>query len=188
MKRIDDWSDGARGRAFEASVAPHVEVLHAAALRILRSDDLAWDAVQETLLRAWRYPELPDKPRSVLLSLVRRSCLHILRCARRRSDHEHLASEDSHGACCSMDPAGPAHDPAQAAGDRDEVREARRAAARLTREHREVLELVAWRGLSYREAADTLRLPIGTIRSRTSRARAALQRILGGETPEASRC
>lgn len=188
MKRIDEWSNGARGRAFEASVAPHMEALHTAALRILRSDDLAWDAVQETLLRAWRYPELPENPRSVLLSLVRRSCLHILRCARRRLDHEHLASEGSHGACCSMDPAGPSHDPAQAAGQRDELREARLAAARLTREHREVLELVAWRGLSYREVADTLRLPIGTVRSRTSRARAALQRILGGETPEASRC
>ncbi|MCH2220034.1 MAG: TonB family protein, partial [Dechloromonas sp.] len=63
----------------EISKSSGHKVLDQAALRILRSDDLAWDAVQETLIRAWRYPELPETPRSVLLSLVRRSCLHILR-------------------------------------------------------------------------------------------------------------
>ncbi len=61
-------------------------------------------------------------------------------------------------------------------------------ASRLTREHREVLELVAWRGLSYDEAASRLRLPIGTVRSRTSRARAALTRILTDGASEADAC
>ena len=188
MQRIDDWNDGARKRDFEAAVLPHLEAMHRAAVRILRSDDIAWDAVQETLIRAWHYDRLPSQPRSVLLSLVRRSCLHILRCARRRLHHEQLASEDLHGPCCSMDPAGPALDPAATAAQHDELRGAREAAARLTREHREVLDLVAWRGLTYREAAETLRLPIGTIRSRASRARAALQRVIAKEVEQGEPC
>lgn len=181
MKRTDDWSDSARGRAFEAAVAPHMDALRDAALRILPSHDLAWDAVQETLIRAWRYPELPAEPRGVLISLVRSSCLHILRCARRRSDHEHGAHEVARQRCCSMDPTGSAHEPDASAELRDEIRAVEAAAARLTREHREVLEMVAWQGLSYREAAGALQLPLGTVRSRTSRARTALMHILNGD-------
>lgn len=179
MQRCTHLTDSARSRAFEACVGPHVEALHRVALRILRADDLAWDAVQETLLRAWSYPDLPERPRALLVSLVRRSCLHILRCARRRSDHESLAADGPHTTCCSMDPGGPA----ATAAERDELRRAESAAARLTAEHREVLDLVAWRGLSYREAADTLSVPVGTVRSRTSRARAALQRLLEETAP-----
>jgi RNA polymerase sigma-70 factor (ECF subfamily) len=44
----------------------------------------------------------------------------------------------------------------------------------LPPEHREVLALVAIEGLSYREAADTLGIPIGTVMSRLGRARARL--------------
>ena len=61
-------------------------------------------------------------------------------------------------------------------------------ASRLTSEHREILELVAWRGLSYNEAAERLRLPIGTVRSRTSRARAALNRMLVDHDSETEAC
>lgn len=87
-----------------------------------------------------------------------------------------------------MDPEGAAADPAASAAERDEVRHMSALASRLTREHREVLELVAWRGLSYDEAADRLRLPVGTVRSRTSRARAALTRLLNDPSPEDAPC
>ncbi|MDG1492127.1 MAG: sigma factor-like helix-turn-helix DNA-binding protein, partial [Planctomycetota bacterium] len=43
-------------------------------------------------------------------------------------------------------------------------------------------------GLSYDEAADRLRLPIGTVRSRTSRARAALNRMLTDHASETEAC
>lgn len=44
----------------------------------------------------------------------------------------------------------------------------------MPEEHRAVLELVAVEGYSYREAADVLEVPIGTVMSRLARARAAL--------------
>jgi RNA polymerase sigma-70 factor (ECF subfamily) len=54
------------------------------------------------------------------------------------------------------------------------LRDVERALAALPEEQRAVLSLVAIEGLSYREAADVLETPIGTVMSRVARARAAL--------------
>lgn len=56
------------------------------------------------------------------------------------------------------------------------------AMARLPEEQREAVALVLVEGLSYRETADLLQLPIGTVTSRLARARAALQTLLGEGT------
>ncbi|MEM6488807.1 MAG: sigma-70 family RNA polymerase sigma factor [Pseudomonadota bacterium] len=63
---------------------------------------------------------------------------------------------------------------AAAAEDRLRLARVRTAVAALPVEQREVLALVAIEGRSYREAADVLSLPIGTVMSRLSRARARL--------------
>jgi RNA polymerase sigma-70 factor (ECF subfamily) len=60
------------------------------------------------------------------------------------------------------------------------LREVERALDALPTEQRAVLALVAVEGLSYREAADILETPIGTVMSRLARARAALAERLGG--------
>jgi RNA polymerase sigma factor (sigma-70 family) len=62
------------------------------------------------------------------------------------------------------------------------LREVDRAMATLPEEQREVLVLVAVEGLSYREAAAILDIPIGTVMSRLARARAALAQCF--EKPE----
>ena len=54
------------------------------------------------------------------------------------------------------------------------LREVEQALARLPEEQRSVLALVAVEGLSYREAAEVLETPMGTVMSRLARARAAL--------------
>ena len=59
------------------------------------------------------------------------------------------------------------------------LREVERALADLPAEQRAVLALVAVEGFSYREAADVLETPIGTVMSRLARARAALAERLG---------
>jgi RNA polymerase sigma-70 factor (ECF subfamily) len=63
--------------------------------------------------------------------------------------------------------------------------EVKDAFLRLSQEHREVLLLVAIEGLPYEEAASVLDVPIGTVRSRASRARQALRDLLAfGEGPD----
>ena len=59
------------------------------------------------------------------------------------------------------------------------------ALARLSAELRDTLLLVAWGDLSYEETATALGVPVGTVRSRISRARSALRRSLGDTNPAA---
>src|SRR5690349_10566665 len=56
---------------------------------------------------------------------------------------------------------------------------ARRAMARLPEEQQAVLMLVCVEGQTYKEAAETLSIPIGTVMSRLARARVALMREMG---------
>jgi RNA polymerase sigma factor (sigma-70 family) len=59
------------------------------------------------------------------------------------------------------------------------------ALATLPSGHRDTLLLVAWGDLSYEEAATALGVPVGTVRSRLSRARMRLRRALGDADPSA---
>ena len=60
----------------------------------------------------------------------------------------------------------------------ESVRAVRDAMERLTAEHRGVLTLADLEGLSYEEISQVLDCPVGTVRSRVSRARLALKRVL----------
>jgi RNA polymerase sigma-70 factor (ECF subfamily) len=61
-----------------------------------------------------------------------------------------------------------------------------RALARLSPRDRDVLLLVAWSDLSYEEVAETLRIRVGTVRSRLHRARRQIREALGGSNPTTS--
>ena len=66
----------------------------------------------------------------------------------------------------------------EVAGRLDDVQRlaaVRRALGRLRRTEREVFALCVWTGLDYAAAAEALRVPVGTVRSRLARARARLR-------------
>ena len=62
-------------------------------------------------------------------------------------------------------------------------RDLARALATLTEGDREVLLMIAWADLSYAEVAAALGIPVGTVRSRLSRARTRIRAALGGSNP-----
>ena len=64
--------------------------------------------------------------------------------------------------------------------DPTEMRDIQSALYKLSQDQREVLLLVAVEGLRYREAAEVLAVPVGTIMSRLARAREKMQELLGG--------
>jgi RNA polymerase sigma-70 factor (ECF subfamily) len=89
----------------------------------------------------------------------------------------------------SRRPTTPLEDPTTIAGVADdhaelhvERSEAKRLLALLPEDQRTVLVLVCVDGLSYREAADVLGIPIGTVMSRISRGRLELHALLNGQT------
>jgi RNA polymerase sigma factor (sigma-70 family) len=70
--------------------------------------------------------------------------------------------------------------------DERHMRTTLRALAKLPRRSQEVIALCGWAGLSYEEAAVALALPVGTVRSRLSRARARVRELVreNGHEPE----
>ncbi len=156
---------------FDALVLPHLSCLHRAARRVLGSDDLAWDAVQETLFRFWRNGRIPADPRGALLRVVRPTSLQILRSQRRRTHHEQWAHADPapHPDC---------HDPVCVQEQAELTAELERAIAALPGSCRDAFRLRVDDGLGYEEIAAALTIPVGTVRSRLARSRDLLESAL----------
>ncbi|MGW0880187.1 sigma-70 family RNA polymerase sigma factor [Streptomyces sp. NPDC002671] len=152
----------------------HGGPLFALLLRLSDGDrQRAEDLVQETLVRAWQHPEALhaadfDSVRPWLLTVGRRLAIDARR-ARRARPHE-IGDEVPENARVTADPA-------ERAATALDVREAVKT---LTPEHRDVLVLVYFRGASVAEAAKTLGIPPGTVKSRAYYALRALRRVLPG--------
>jgi RNA polymerase sigma-70 factor (ECF subfamily) len=71
--------------------------------------------------------------------------------------------------------------------DEARLRELSAAMAGLRRGEREVLALCVWSGLDYADAARVLGVPVGTVRSRLSRARKKLRTLVGEPGPDPGR-
>jgi RNA polymerase sigma-70 factor, ECF subfamily len=71
-------------------------------------------------------------------------------------------------------------------GQRLELRDLERAIAKLPKEQRSALLLVGLEGMRYEEVAAVLDVPVGTIRSRLSRGREALRKLMGFAPDEPS--
>ena len=71
--------------------------------------------------------------------------------------------------------------------DQGQIRDLVRALAGLSVEHRQILLLISLEGLSYREVAEVLDIPIGTVMSRLARARERLRSLLEGDEDRAVR-
>jgi RNA polymerase sigma-70 factor (ECF subfamily) len=146
-----------------------VPALRRFARALARDSEAADDLVQDTMVRALRGEhlfhggDLRTWLFTILLNLDRN---------RRRG----LARRPVLATIEDVDPPGePGAD-----GSRPDIE---RGLALLPQEQREVLLLVTLEGLSYREAAEVQGVPIGTVMSRLSRARAGLRSHLEGERP-----
>jgi RNA polymerase sigma-70 factor (ECF subfamily) len=130
------------------------------------SDDLVQASVEKALTRAaqWRPGSRLD---SWMFGIMKNAWIDEIR-ARRRRERVHAPEE-----------AGSTVGDASAAA-RDIALSVQAAMSYLPEEQRLAVALVLVEGLSYREAAEVLGIPIGTLTSRLARGREALQALLGG--------
>jgi RNA polymerase sigma-70 factor (ECF subfamily) len=147
--------------------------LDAAARLILRDHELARDAVQNALVRAWRdLPGLRDPERfdAWLHRLLVNSCLDEARRRRRRPIEVEISP--------IHEPAG--SDETRAMADRDLVE---RALARLDPEHRALVVLHYYLGYSLPDAATSLGISLPAAKSRLHRAMLGLRRAIVPAAP-----
>jgi RNA polymerase sigma-70 factor (ECF subfamily) len=132
------------------------------------AEDVVQDAYVRALAGADRFRGGDE--RAWLLSIVRNGCYssHRRQRVRQATDFD----ETVHG----EDTVTPS--PEQRAIDRDTSRRVRLAVERLAPDFREVIVLREFEGLSYKEIADVVEAPVGTVMSRLSRARAQLHAAL----------
>ena len=158
-----------------AVVEEHYDSIYRFARRILGSPEEARDVTQETFMRlaGERRPNSQGPLKGWLFTVVRNLCIDYLRKQSRHAEAHY--DEFSHDAKC---------EPRPARGEAvDAVRE---AVNRLDFEHREVLILREFEGMSYTEIAAVVGCPEGTVKSRIARARAQLRDLLA-DYKEASR-
>jgi RNA polymerase sigma-70 factor (ECF subfamily) len=168
LARIAGHDEAALAAVYEA----HAPAVLAMARRILKSGERAEDVVQEVFVKLWDNPELfdPDRGalRSYLLLQARTRSLDLLRAegARRRREVHEAASDDDPG-------------PELAVMAEAEVGQVREAIEMLNKAEREAIELAFFGGLTYREVADVLDEPEGTIKSRIRLGLQRMRRSLG---------
>ena len=165
--------------AFGELVTRYMRRAYYAALGLSGSHDDALDLSQEAFVRAYRARASldPDRPfYPWLYQIVRRLCFNLQRdrrTRRRRMEEATPWLQDQAGARAA------ASDPARSA-ERSELRSRLEVAIdALPEREREVLVLKEFEGLRYREIAELLGIPIGTVMSRLYTARRNLAEILG---------
>lgn len=162
---------------FQELTFPHLPMLRRLGLRMVRSEALADDLVQETFLRAWKYRASLDPKANVRAWL----CRILTNEAAREMGRGRISEAD-------LDVSELDAVPEAARVYQDELpdQDLIDALEGLPAEFSSALVLHSVEGFSYKEIAETQKVPIGTVMSRLHRARQMMRRALT-ETGDESR-
>ena len=163
--------------AFGRLVERYMRRAYFAALSLVGSREDALDLSQEAFVRAYRSRGTIDPERPFyawLYQILRRLCFNFLR--DRRTRRQTLEASASWLADDAADRSGP--DPAEALAREERRRLVAAAIEGLPAREREVLALKEFEGLTYKEIASLVGVPIGTVMSRLYAARQRLAQAL----------
>jgi RNA polymerase sigma factor (sigma-70 family) len=160
-------------RTFEDVVVPHLDAAFNYARWLTRNDADAEDVVQDAVVRAFRFfsSVRTDNARSWLFTIVRRAWYARLAKPDNRipsTEYDELTDRRSDEVLRMDEPLI----------RREQAERVRRAVEQLPVDFREVIVLRELEGLSYKEIATIVNIPIGTVMSRLSRARERLIPLL----------
>lgn len=159
-------------RAFEELFDQYAKSVYNHAWRLMGDWSVAEDVVSLTFLEAWRLRErlAPDggSLRPWLLGVATNVARNLRRARRRHEEVMERMPRDDAVRDFAEELVGQL-------ADQERLAEVRTAIGRLRQHEQDVLLLCAGAGLDYAEAAEALGIPVGTVRSRLSRARKKLE-------------
>jgi len=166
-----------RNDSFVEEAISHLDTLYRGALRLTRDPARAEDLVQDTYVRALRYQnsyQAGTNMKAWLFAIMRN-----LFWDRFKGGRPEDVSLDGDSQFALYDTLkDPSAMPEADVLDRIAAEEVVKAVEQLPELHREVVLLVDVEGFSYKDAAEVLGVPIGTVMSRLHRARRQLQKLL----------
>ncbi|MEX1177379.1 MAG: sigma-70 family RNA polymerase sigma factor [Nitriliruptor sp.] len=181
-----ELSDAERSRRFEAEVLPHLDRLYGAAMRYTRDPHDAADLVQESIAKAYRsfHQYRPGTNlKAWLYRVLHTTYLSMYRKQQRRPQEDLQDQLDDFSF----------YDEIARAGGRSAEREVldsftddevKQALADLPESFRVAVYLADVEGFAYKEIAEIMDTPVGTVMSRLHRGRKALQKALAGYARE----
>jgi RNA polymerase sigma-70 factor (ECF subfamily) len=157
------------GEAVRALYRNYSSELFGFALNALGERGIAEEVVQEVFTRAWRHAESYDAARASVRTWLYQIARHAIIDARRRA---------------AVRPALALHEPAGEPEETSSIEQAMlgwqvaTALERLSPEHRQMIRLAHFQGLTMREISERCALPLGTVKSRTWYALRSLRLVL----------
>jgi len=183
-------SDSKSNARFQQLVMPHLDAAYNLARWLAGNAHDADDVTQESMLRAFRFFDSfrGEDARTWLLKIVRNTYYTHWRRVRSRDESTefdediHSIGEDGRLAAAAME-----SNPESILCRGEDIRLLDRALQELPSEYREAIVLREIEDLSYKQIAEALAIPMGTVMSRLARARRLLKQSferLGGRAPE----
>ena len=167
---------------FEALVLPHLDPLYSAAMRLTRNERDAEDLVQDTCMRAYRFFDKFERGTNIKAWLFKILTNTFINRDRRRVKERSLVEgadrESVQDEFISREAADFAANPEQYFFDRLLSDDVLRAIDALPIDFRLVVILADLQEFSYREIAEIMDVPVGTVMSRLFRGRKLLQKSL----------
>ncbi len=167
-------------QAFEKLMLTHEKNVYNLCYRMAGNPDDALDLSQEAFLKAWRALSTYQFDAAFstwLYRLTTNVCLDFLR-KRNRQAHSSLTMEDENEEPREYSIPDPAPGPEEQAVSSWQQEAVNAAMQRLPEDYRLVLQLRVVEDLPYEQIADIMQIPVGTVKSRLSRARLQLKKLL----------
>jgi len=182
MALLGGKADDRRRDEFDQLAMRHIDALYASALRLTRNERDAEDLVQDALLRAFRFFDRFERGTNIkawLFKILTNTFINkYRRSVKERSLVDGPEQEAVTAQVVSRDATDQAADPERWFFDRLLSDEVLRAVDDLPIDFRMVVILADLQEFSYREIADILDVPVGTVMSRLYRGRRLLQKAL----------
>ena len=178
----------ARSEAFDREIVEHMETLYGVALRLTRDPADARDLQQDALVRALRFRDKFKEgtyAKAWLLTILRNIFINEYRKKARRptqvelSGAEHLTSNETDKDMGYFPRELKSHHILEYLGD-----EVRHAVDSLPEQHRRTLIMADLQDMSYKEIAEEMECPLGTVMSRLHRGRRLMRELLPRRTRE----